>query len=255
MISTTSRIKIPKWLRIIVALAFWLGLWQLTAVWVGKELLLPAPITVSGTLARLCVTADFWAAAGLSVLRIFCGFCLGVLLGAVLAVLSCLSELCGLIFAPAMRLARTTPVASFIILLLLWTGRSMVPLLVSMLMVAPIVWKSIMTAVETTDKSLLEMAGSYRFGRLKTVRLIYLPNVRPAFTAACVTGLGFAWKSGVAAEVLCLPKFSIGTSLYYSKIYLETPELFAWTFTVIALSWLLELLIVRMTESKGVRRR
>ena len=44
----------------------------------------------------------------------------------------------------------------------------------------------------------------------------------------------------MAAEVLCVPRLSIGTQVYFSKIYLETPALFAWTLVVLALSFLLE---------------
>ena len=253
MISTTSKSKLPKWARGLIALAFWLGLWQLAAWLVGKELLLPGPLAVAEPLARLCTQGDFWAAAGLSLLRIFCGFALGVLLGLLFAALSCLGEVPDAIFSPAMRLARTTPVASFIILLLLWTGRDMVPVLVPMLMVAPVVWESVKTGVQTTDGALLEMARAYRFGRWKTLRLVVLPSLRPAFTAACVTALGLAWKSGVAAEVLCLPRRALGASLYYAKIYLETPELFAWTAVVIALSWLVERLVLRLTSGKERR--
>ncbi len=253
MTSITQKTKLPKFVRVLIALAFWLGLWQLAAFLVGKELILPGPVAVVRTLARLCVTGDFWAAAGLSLLRIFCGFALGVLVGTGAAVLSCLTDVCDAILAPAMRLARTTPVASFIILLLLWTGRDMVPVIVPVIMVAPVLWQSVKTAAAGTDPALLEMARMYRFGRGKSFRLILLPTVRPAFHSACITALGLAWKSGVAAEVLCLPRLAVGTSLYYSKLYLETPGLFAWTAVVILLSWLLEKLVLRLAKGKGAR--
>ena len=81
---------------------------------------------------------------------------------------------------------------------------------------------------------------TYRFGRWKTLRLVYVPSVLPYFASGCATGLGLAWKAGVAAEVLCQPRLAIGTQVYRAKITLETPDLFAWTAVVIALSFLLE---------------
>ena len=87
------------------------------------------------------------------------------------------------------------------------------------------------------------MGRAYRFGRWKTVRLIYAPSVLPYFASGCHTAMGLAWKAGVAAEVLCVPKLAIGTQVYFSKIYLETPSLFAWTIVVVALSFLLERVI------------
>ena len=60
-----------------------------------------------------------------------------------------------------------------------------------------------------------------------------------------MTGLGFAWKSGIAAEVIALPALSVGKNLYDTKIYLERADLFAWTLAVILLSLGLEALLKR----------
>ena len=84
------------------------------------------------------------------------------------------------------------------------------------------------------------MSEIYSFTNIKKVKFIYIPAVIPYFITAATTSLGFAWKSGIAAEVICTPKFSIGRQLYNSKIYLEIPELFAWTTAVILLSIVVE---------------
>lgn len=47
--------------------------------------------------------------------------------------------------------------------------------------------------------------------------------------------------------MLATPQHSIGTSLYQAKIYLESPELFAWTLTVIILSMAFERLWQRLS--------
>ena len=97
--------------------------------------------------------------------------------------------------------------------------------------------------IRETDPRLLEQAGALRFSRLKTVRLVYLPSVRPYFLSAVVTSLGLAWKSGVAAEVLCRPAWAVGTQIVQARDYLETPSLFAWTLVVLLLSLALEKLL------------
>ena len=89
-------------------------------------------------------------------------------------------------------------------------------------------------------QKLLELARCYRFSRWKTVALIYLPALRPYILTALTTATGLAWKSGVAAEVLCLPPRSLGDQIYYTKYYLDIPELFAWTAVTVALSLILE---------------
>ena len=44
----------------------------------------------------------------------------------------------------------------------------------------------------------------------------------------------------MAAEVIGIPEGSIGEQLYYSKLYLDTAGLFAWTFVIIIISALFE---------------
>jgi NitT/TauT family transport system permease protein len=118
-------------------------------------------------------------------------------------------------------------------------------------MVTPIVWGNVTSGIQKTDKRLLEMAHSYRFGSVKTVRRVYIPSVMPYFTAACTTGLGLAWKAGIAAEVLANTKLSIGGQIYNSKIYIETADLFAWTVVVIIMSVILEWLMMRFVKTVG----
>ena len=95
------------------------------------------------------------------------------------------------------------------------------------------------------DRKLLELAQCYRFSRWKTVTLLYLPALRPYILTALTTATGLAWKSGVAAEVLCPPVQAIGSRIQQAKAALETPDLFAWTLTIVALSLALEKLLRR----------
>ena len=223
IISTIFRNRTTqKILRVVVPLAFWLGAWQLAAIWVDTvytpghgALLLPSPLLVWERLAALAARPSFWRTAAVSLGRIFGGFAL-------------------------VKVIRAVPVASFIVLVLLWASTGRVPAIVSGLMVLPVLWGNVCKGISQTDGQLLEAARAYRFGRWKTLRLVYVPSVLPYFASGCATGLGLAWKAGVAAEVLCQPRLAIGTQVYRAKITLETPDLFAWTAVVIALSFLLE---------------
>ena len=232
--------KIIKVIKPLISLLFWLVLWYILASIVGKELLLPSPVTVLKKLAELAVTSDFWTSVALSLLRIFCGCAAGIVSGVIFAAFTSASVIADTLISPLMRTVRATPVASFIILVLLWIGRDFVPTIISAMMVAPVVYSSMCTSIRQTDPNLLEMARTFRFGNIRTLKYIYIPSSLPAFQASCMNAVGLAWKSGVAAEVLCLPSGAIGTRLYYAKLYLETGELFAWTAVVIILSFTLE---------------
>ena len=240
--------------RILLPAAFWLAVWCLAAACVDQPLLVPSPIAVLRRLGELAAAPLFWRSTLVSLLRIFCGALAGTILGTLCAVLTSRFRLADWILAPAIRLVRATPVASFIILVLLWVSTGKVPGVISALMVLPVVWESVSAGIRSADPQLLELARSYQFSRRKLICYVYLPAVRPHFAAGVCTAIGLAWKSGVAAEVLCLPKAAIGTQVYYSKISLETPSLFAWTAVVIVLSMLLERIVRRLLGVKGGRK-
>ena len=231
---------IKKLQKIIIPPAIWLGVWQLAALWVGRDLLLPSPLSVVRSLAALAATGNFWLAAIASLGRILGGLAFGCFLGGLLAALTYRFRWGEYILAPAIRVIRATPVVCFILLLYLWVNRTRIPGVVSALMVLPVIWGNLDAGLRSTDGQLLELARAYRFSRGKLLTLLYLPSLRPYLLSALTTGAGLAWKSGVAAEVLCLPLPALGTQIYQTKYYLEIPELFAWTGVTVALSLLLE---------------
>jgi len=223
---------------------FWLGVWALAAYAVSRPLLLPNPVMTFETMLSLMRTGEFWQTAGMTLLRVLIGYLSAVLLGTALGALCHFVPICGALLNPLRQIVRATPVSSFIILVLLWIRIGAVPAFISFLMVLPIIWTSVQEGLSAADRQLIEMAEAYHFTAFRKARYLYAPSVLPHFSAGCVTGLGFAWKSGIAAEVIARPNFAIGSSLQDAKIYLETPTLFAWTALVILLSMALERLLV-----------
>ena len=226
--------------------AFYLLVWQGLALLVGKSLLLPGPMETMGRLFVLLGSANAWVAAGLTLLRTLGGYLLGVTFGVLLAVVTANIGFLDELLRPLRGVIKATPVTSFILLALLWLNSDLVPVCISFLMVLPIIWANVHEAIGQVDYRLLEMAQLFGLSKKKQIRTIYIPSVRPQFLAGCTTALGFAWKSGVAAEVIALPQKSVGNALYLSKLTLETTDLFAWTLLVVLLSMLLESLLVHL---------
>mgnify|MGYP000191979478 FL=1 len=235
------------------AVAVWLLLWQLASMAVGLPLLLPSPLAVLLRLGQLCTGADFWLTVASSLLRILLGFLLGVLFGTALAGLCWRFRLIDVLARPLLGVLKSTPVASFIILALVWVKTTWLATVISFIMVLPLIYANVREGIDSADRQLLEMAQVFRLSRRKTFRYCYLPAILPFFLSAISSALGFAWKSGIAAEVLGRPARAIGSQIYDSKIYLETPDLFAWTLVVILLSVLLERLAVRFVRWTGKR--
>lgn len=242
--SMPSRRRLQNWVLIPL---IYLLVWHAASMSVGKALLLPGPIDTLARFLTLLTERASYVAAGLTLVRILAGYAAGVITGVLLACLSARFSFIDRLLSPLRSIVKATPVTSFILLAILWIATGMVPVFISFLMVVPIVWTSVQTAIRQTDGNLLEMARLYRFGRTKTLRTVFIPSVMPQFIASSTTAFGFAWKSCIAAEIIAQPKNSIGYALYRSKLTVETTDMFAWTLLVILLSMLLEKAIVAVS--------
>lgn len=237
----------------LLAILFWLGVWQVGSMAIGQELLLVSPITAIRTLFTLMGDAEFYLSILNSLMRILGGFFLGVALGALLAVFSYMCPPVATLLSPLMYAIKATPVASFVILALIFISSRYLSVLMAFLMVLPMIYTNVLTGLRNTDRKLLEMAKVFHMKPGARIRAIYLHAVYPHFLSACALSLGMSWKAGIAAEVIGLPDQSIGEALYQAKIFFSTPELFAWTLMIIMLSVGLEqavMWVVRLVKRR-----
>lgn len=244
--------KTEKYRRIF-AVVFWLLIWQLAAWLLNDGLLLAGPAEVLTQLVRLLPSGEFWRRIGFSSLRMLGGFLQAVAVGCLLAAASASSKTVRYLLRPPMLLIRSTPVASFIILALLWVKSRNLSMLISFLIVLPVIYTAVLEGLMRTDRQLLEMAKVFRIPMLTRVWAIWLPGVWPYFLQSCQVGLGLCWKSGVAAEVIGLPAGSIGEALYNAKLFLATGEMFAWTLVIVLLSAGFEALFMSLLRRAGRR--
>ncbi len=226
-------------LRVLVVV-IWILIWEGISLQVSQELLVPSPVQVFMKIFQLMQTASFWQITALTVSRITIGFLLGSVAGVLFAILTSISPVANAFFKPILGIVKATPVASFIILALVWIKGGQIPAFISSLMVFPIIWGNVVKGITQTDPKLLEMARMYHIKKLVIVKKIYISSVLPFFLPAAMTSMGLAWKAGIAAEVLSTPQLAIGTAIYDAKLYLETVDLFAWSIVIIVISVLLE---------------
>lgn len=218
------------------AIVFWLGLWQVLSLCIRQEIVFASPGATLKALVRLAGDDGFWSAAGHSFVRIISGFLLACVSGILAAWLSYECRLVRELLEPAMKVIKATPIASFVILALIWVSSKNLAVLIAFLIVLPVTYTNVLKGLSETDSQLLEMARVFRMPYGRKLRYIYGPAVRPYLLSAVSLGLGMCWKAGIAAEVIGLPARSIGRELYDAKLYLMTPELFAWTIVIIVLS-------------------
>lgn len=241
--------------KIIFAL-LWLLIWQLLSMIFGHDILLPSPVSAVRALLSMAAGKAFWLALLRTCGRLVLGFALSCTLALFLGSLAHSFPLFKDFLAPPVAVIKTVPVASFIILALVWVSTSRLSVLIAALIVFPSVYSNVLEGLSNADEELLEMSRVFSVPRMSRIRKIYIPSLLPYFRAASSAAMGLCFKSGIAAEIIGLPAGTVGEKLYNAKIYLETPELFAWTMAIVfaslAAEKLLSLLISFLCRKEGV---
>lgn len=225
---------------------FWLGVWQGASLLINNNILFVGPAEMAAFLWGQLGQKSFWLTILCSFSRISLGFLGAFLCGILLGSLAYISPLIRELIEPVMLLIKSVPVASFVILALIWVGSGNLAVFISFLVVVPMIYVNTLSGLGSTDRKLLEMARVFRIPLKKRIHYIYIPALLPYLISGCKTALGMSWKSGIAAEVIGIPRGAIGEQLYYSKLYLDTAGLFTWTFVIVVISALFEQLFLFM---------
>ena len=235
------------------AVLFWLLVWQLAAMALDRQLtvnlLLPSPVSALLRLGEMALTAAFWRSVGWSSLRIIGGFLCSCLAATLLAVPASRWKRVRELLTPLVAAVKAVPVASFIILALVWLSSRSLSFFIAFLMVFPPVYLNVLEGIGQADGKLLEMARVFRVPLWRQIRGIYVPAVLPYFRTAVSLGLGLCWKAGIAAEVIGLPTGSLGENLYNVKVYFMTADLFAWTAVIVVVSVVFEKLFLKLIDT------
>ena len=217
-----------------------LAVWQVLAVSVGQQLLVPSPLSVAIRLGGIWREAAFWGTVWFTARKIVVGFLLGLGFGLGLGALAGRFPLFEILFRPWAVMIKSIPVASFIIICLIWMSSARLSVFISFLMVLPIIYTNVLQSIRSADTQLLEAVTVFRLSWPKRLLYLWLPQLKPYLLSACTVSLGISWKAGIAAEIIGIPAGSIGRMFYDAKVYFNTVDLFAWTGIVVVVSVLFE---------------
>lgn len=228
----------------ILSVATALCIWQGAAVIMNRKLLLCAPTDVLKRLPELMREPDFLATVAFSFSRIVLGFLIAFVAGLFLGLLAGRFKAAEIFLWPYMITVRTVPVASFIILSLVFLSGSQLSVFIAFLMVLPVIYSNVLEGVKNADGQLQEMAHMFRVPYFRRLGYILLPSVKPFLFSGSRAALGLCWKAGIAAEVIAVARGSIGEKLYEAKVYFTTVDLLAWTVILVIISVLFEKLFL-----------
>ncbi|MDR2480928.1 MAG: ABC transporter permease subunit [Spirochaetaceae bacterium] len=223
-------------------IAVFLGIWKLAALLLDSEIILPSPEEAVKRLIVLIPTPVFLKSLAASFARVMTGLLLAAPLGIATGLAAGINRRFDFFMRPFFTLIAATPVMSIILIVFLWAGSELTPVITAFLMVFPLVASNTREAVCSLDERLLELFSAFNMSRSEYVRYLYIPHAFSYISAALKSSLSFSWKAVAAAEVLVQPVLAIGTGMQTAKANLETAGLFAWTIAAVIAANLCEFL-------------
>jgi len=227
-------------LKYLSAVLFWLVLWHVASVAISNSIILVSPINTFLRLFELATQGHFWQTISFSLTRIVLGFAMSLIIGVIAASITSRSKILYTLALPAFNTIKAVPVASFTILALMWIDSSNLSVFIAFVTVLPIVYFNTYEGIKNTDAKLLEMSKVFAVSVPKVMLGVYFPSVLPYVISAAASGLGFAFKAGVAAELIGLARNTIGFNLHTARVFLQTADMLAWTIAIVPLSYIME---------------
>ena len=213
-----------------------LTFWEIAALLIHQRILLVTPVAVARRLCTIWRVEGFARAKWFKFYHIAGGFLLGLILGCLLAYLAAKHPVVETLLWPWMAMIKSVPVASFVVICLIWLSARNLSVFISFLIVIPIIYQNVLEGLRAENREMQEVATVFQLPWRKRFRYIELPKIRPFLLSACRVTTGMAWKAGIAAEIIGVPNGSIGKMLYTAKIYLDTDDLLAWTVIIVVIS-------------------
>lgn len=230
------------------AVIFALILWHLCAELFDLKFILVSPVDVFLRLFTVWSEEGFVSALLFSFLRITAGFFAALVFGTLLASAAGRYKNLEMFLSPYIAVVKAVPVASFVIIAIFLFSSQYLSVFISFLISFPVVYTNILSGIRNTDKKMTEMADIFDLSFKKRFLYIFLPGIKPYLISACSVSTGLAWKSGIAAELIGIPSGSVGERLYFTKLYYEMSDLFAWTVIIVLVSALFEKALVSVIK-------
>ena len=241
--------KYKRVIYFIIGIIIFIALWSFISKKINSEIIFPNIKSIINKLLEIVSEKSFYKDLMYSIVRVFTAFILSFFSAFLFGVLSGIFLSLRYILMPIINFIRTIPTIPLILVAVIWFDNNTVPIFVSMLVIFPIIYDAITNGIINVDKNLIEMSLSYNVSLKNQIISLYIPSIKPYVLTALSQSMGITWKSILAAEILALPSFGIGSRLYESHLYLDTVSLFAYSLIAVIFNAIFEI-IIRITHDR-----
>lgn len=249
------------WLRPLISVSLVLLAWELVCAlgWINKALI-PPPSTIFASL-WLQGGPDgsppyaLWGHAGKSLYRILAGMGLAIVIGSLVGLLIGMTRWGRRIFQPIVSAMLPIPTLAWTpILLLIFGIDDKTTITVVFLAASFQIIYNVAAGLDALSEKPFWVAQSMGASRLRCVWIVALPGIFPFLITGVKLGIGFAWRSLIAAEMLAASTFGLGFMIFDAVEYLNMDTIFGGILMIAAMGFLLENVIMGRIEKVTIKR-
>ncbi len=224
-------------------LFFILLIWTIYAYTKKVELICPTPKSVFKEMIDYLSNKNFYIDLKNTLIRALISFVLSFVIAFVMAVLSKINYIIRKLCNPFLGFIRGIPTMSILLILAFSISAEERPIIVSMIVLLPLLYSTILGALDTVDSNLIEMFSIYNIKKKDIIFKIYPKEIAKPLIEGIASSASFNLKLIISAEAISYTLNSLGKDMSIQKINYETSRLFALTIIVILLGILIEMLI------------
>lgn len=213
-------------------------IWELGALVVNKAIILPSFSDVALVMLNQAVGSSLWIGLGATLWRVVTGAVIALSCALVLSVSAERFAAIKPWLNPLIVITKTIPNITYILLVLIWFSREMTVTIITLLILFPVLYSHLSTAIDTVMPTYLDLSKLYpeRFGH--RVRHVILPLIAPHILEGVKTAVALGFKVGVMAELLGQVQPGLGYLMHLARQDVDTPALFAYT------GWMILIVVV-----------
>lgn len=227
----------------VAVVAIVLIIWTVAAAAMDVSFIFPKPLETFREFFAYLKSSAFWKALGMSLWRSTYAFIISFIIALAFAVLSAVSNVARKLISPVMAIVRALPTIAIILTLIIWFGKSKAPAAVAIIVICPTLYSAFFAAISNVDVKLSQMSRVYRVSKKDVLFKLYLPGMAEGLFEGSASGFSLNIKLVIAAEAIAQTPNSIGKTMSFAKILLDTQKLFALTVAAVLVSIFCEYLI------------
>ncbi|MDC7246470.1 MAG: ABC transporter permease subunit [Sphaerochaetaceae bacterium] len=221
---------------VLLSVILLLLVWSTVAKVMAIPIIIPSPVTTFFSFIDVVSSETFGRNLLVTVVRGLESFLIISVSATVFGLLSGFYPSVKAFLTPLLLISKATPVMAVILLAFIWFTSGTVPIFSAFLMAFPVMFIQVESGVHNISKELSEMTKVYGLSFSTKFFHFLLPSMSPFLISGAKSTLSMIWKVVIAAEVLTVPKYGVGSQMQFAQINLETATVLSWTIIAILLT-------------------